>query len=158
MSYYNILFRYGVDAFCHRMSDLGLKGAIVPDLPPEEADDYLVAVNRENLDPIFIYSPNTTEDRLAYLAEYAKGFVYCVARKGVTGSETDFSAELERYLGRCRAATDLPLAVGFGVKNAADIDFLRGKADIAVVGSQSIRVLDQQGVGAVGEFVGGLIA
>ena len=73
-------------------------------------------------------------------------------------AETNFSKELGAYLDRCRAATDLPLAVGFGVKDHEDVKFLHGKADIAVVGSQSIRILDEQGVSAVGEFVGGLVA
>ena len=158
MSYYNILFRHGVDRFTERMSDLGVQGVIVPDLPPEEAHDYLSAMGRVGLDPIFIYSPNTTSERLSYLAEHAKGFIYCVARKGVTGAQTTFSDELGAYLERCRAATDLPLAVGFGVKEREDVSFLSGKAEIAVVGSQSIRILDEQGVPAVAAFVGGLVA
>jgi len=158
MSYYNILFRYGTDAFVKRMKTIGLQGAIVPDLPPEEADDYLRAMGEHELAPIFIYSPNTSTQRLDYIAEYARGFVYCVARKGVTGAETAFSTELGGYLDRCRAATDLPLAVGFGVKDADDVGFLKGKADIAVVGSQTIRVLDEHGVDAVKAFVESLVA
>ena len=158
MSYYNILHRHGVERFVQRMAGLGLHGAIVPDLPPEEAGAYLSAMDKENLDPIFIYSPNTTDQRLRYIAQYGRGFVYCVARKGVTGAATSFSSELGDYLRRCRTATDLPLAVGFGVKDQQDVHFLQGKADIAVVGSQSIRILDEQGVGAVGAFVGGLVA
>ena len=158
MSYYNIVFRRGVDAFIDRMSELGLKGAIVPDLPPEEGHEYLSAMGRLDLDPIFIYSPNTTEDRLRYLAGHAKGFIYCVARKGVTGATTEFSANLRDYLRRCRAATDLPLAVGFGVKDRRDVEFLRGKADIAVVGTQSIRVMDEKGVPGIRAFVGSLVA
>jgi tryptophan synthase alpha chain len=157
MSYYNILFRYGTEPFVKRMADIGLRGSIVPDLPPEEAHDYLDAMTSQALDPIFIFSPNTTDERLAYIADYAKGFVYCVARKGVTGSETAFSRSLGGYLQRCRAATELPLAVGFGVKEAGDVDFLRGKADIAVVGTQSLRILDEQGVPGVGEFVASLV-
>ena len=158
MSYYNIVFRYGTEKFVKRTAELGLRGAIVPDLPPEEADDYLSAMQRHGLDPIFIYSPNTTDERLSFIARYAKGFVYCVARKGVTGAETDFSAGLDGYLKRCRAATSLPLAVGFGVKDAADVQFLAGKADVAVVGSQTIRVMDEGGVAAVRDFVRGLVA
>ncbi len=153
MSYYNILFRYGVDAFVERMASIGLRGAIVPDLPPEEGDVYLSAMETAGLDPIFIYSPNTPDARLDYLAQHARGFIYCVARKGVTGATTSFSDDLSTYLGRCRAATSLPLAVGFGVKDADDVRFLDGKADIAVVGTQSIRILDEQGVSAVGDFV-----
>ena len=87
------------------------------------------------------------------LAEGASGFVYCVARKGVTGAKTDFSSELGEYLGRARRATSLPLAVGFGLKDRQDVDFLRGKADIAVVGSESIRVLNESGIRAAGDFI-----
>ncbi len=157
MSYYNILYRYGVQAFVQRMGELGLRGAIVPDLPPEEAGEYLDAMTLHDLAPIFIFSPNTSTERLAYIAGYAKGFVYCVARKGVTGSATEFSSDLDAYLQRCRDATGLPLAVGFGLKDADDVAFLRGKADIAVVGSQSLRILGERGVEAVGAFVGGLV-
>ena len=153
MSYCNILYRYGMRDFVERMAKIGLAGAIVPDLPPEEASEYLSTMSENNLDPIFIYSPNTTDDRLKYIAEYAGGFIYCVARKGVTGSATDFSNELGGYLERCRAATELPLAVGFGVKDSGDVAFLNGKADIAVVGTQTIRILDNEGVEAVGPFI-----
>lgn len=158
MSYYNILFRQGVDTFVERMAGLSLRGAIVPDLPPEEAGEYLAATQQAGIDPVFIFSPNTTDERLAYLSQHASGFVYCVARRGVTGAATDFSTELDGYLTRCRAATGLPLAVGFGVKDQKDVSYLSGKADIAVVGSQSIRILDSQGVSAVGDFVGALVA
>ena len=156
MSYYNILFRYGVGAFTKALASAGLRGAIVPDLPPEEGAEYLAAMADAGLDPIFIYSPNTTDSRMASIAEHARGFVYCVARKGVTGAETDFSSALDAYLARCRAATTLPLALGFGVKDRADVDALRGKADIAVIGTETIRVMQERGVDAVGEFVSGL--
>jgi tryptophan synthase alpha chain len=156
MSYYNVLFKRGVAAFVHRMQESGLRGAIVPDLPPEEGAEYLSAMQDASLDPIFIYSPNTTDARLKRIAQYARGFVYCVARKGVTGSETAFSHDLSGYLARARAATSLPLAVGFGVKEKADVDFLRGKADIAVVGSETLRVLDREGLAGVGPFLSGL--
>ena len=90
------------------------------------------------------------------IAQCAGGFVYCVARKGVTGTGTDFSKSLGDYLARCRAATDLPIALGFGVKDRADVDFLRGQVDIAVIGTQTIRVVEEQGVGAVRDFIAGL--
>jgi tryptophan synthase alpha chain len=156
MSYYNLLFRAGVAGFVDRMKTAGLCGAIVPDLPPEEAGAYLPAMEHAGLDPIFIYSPSTSDERMRSIASQSSGFIYCVARKGVTGSHTAFSAELDAYLARCRAATQLPLAVGFGVQNAADVDFLRGKVDIAVVGSATLRLIDEKGVGAVGGFIRGL--
>ncbi len=153
MSYYNILFKYGVDRFAVAMAERNMKGAIVPDLPPEEGQDYLDAMQKYNLDPIFIFSPTTSDKRMNYLASFGRGFIYCVARKGVTGINTDFSEQIEKYLERCRRATQLPLALGFGVKEKKDIDFLKGKTDIAVIGSQTIRIVEKEGVGAVDEFI-----
>ena len=156
MSYYNILYKYGVEKFADTMSRGGLKGAIVPDLPPEEGADYLAAMGSRGLDPILIFSPATPDDRMKYLASHGRGFVYCVARKGVTGDRTAFSEELDNYLARCRRATELPLALGFGVKSRADVDFLKGRADIAVIGTQTIRLVDKMGVDAVTGFISGL--
>jgi len=156
MSYYNIPFRYGIKAFAAAMAACGLRGAIMPDLPPEEGKDYFAAMQAHSLAPILIYSPTTTFERMQYIASYAAGFIYCVARKGVTGLKTDFSQELETYLQDCRRSTALPLALGFGIKERSDIDFLKGKADIAVIGSQTLRVMEEDGVTAVGNFIRGL--
>ena len=153
MSYYNILFKHGVDRFVAAMASRNMRGAIIPDLPPEEGRDYLQAMQQNDLAPIFIFSPTTPVERMKYLSSFGRGFIYCVARKGVTGAETDFSEQIERYLKDCRNATELPLALGFGVKDKTDIDFLKGKADIAVIGSQTIRLMDQEGIEGVGEFV-----
>jgi len=113
-------------------------------------------MEKNDLCPIYIFSPTTTDKRMTYLSSFGRGFIYCAARKGVTGKNTEFSDDLGEYLARCRRGTDLPLAVGFGVKEKADVDYLKGKADIAVIGSQTIRVVDEQGVKAVGEFISSL--
>jgi tryptophan synthase alpha chain len=156
MSYYNVLFRRGVGNFVARAKDAGVLGAIVPDLPHEEGSEYLAAMASTGLDPIFIFSPSSSAERMREIARSARGFVYCVARKGVTGQHTTFSAELDAYLARCRAATSLPLAIGFGVQDKTDIAFLKGKVDIAVVGSATLKLVDEKGVGAVTGFVRGL--
>jgi len=153
MSYYNILYQHGVSRFMQKSRDLGIVGTIVPDLPPEEGAEYLTASQQTGVAPVFIFTPNTSQERLDYLGRHARGLVYCVARRGVTGSETRFSDELGGYLERCRKATSLPLAVGFGVKSREDVDFLRGKAEIAVIGSQTIRLVEERGVSAVGGFI-----
>jgi tryptophan synthase alpha chain len=110
------------------------------------------------LSPIFLLSPRTPDDRLQALGHAGDGLVYAVARKGVTGARTEFSNELDTYLARCRRATQLPLAVGFGIESAADVRFLVGKADVAVVGSQALRVLDERGISAAAAFVAELSA
>lgn len=157
MSYYNILFKHGVKQFVSVMADNGLQGAIVPDLPPEEAKEYLTAMRSKGLAPIFIFSPTSSEKRMRYISSFAQGFIYCVARKGVTGAKTTFSDDLTEYLRRCRRVTSLPLATGFGVKEKKDIDFLKGKTDIAIIGTQNIRIIEDRGNKAAGEFIRGLL-
>lgn len=153
MSYTNILYRQGLDAFIDGMETAGIQGAIVPDLPPEEGEDYITAMKRRRLAPIFIFSPHTTLERMQLLSSKGDGFIYCVARTGVTGQKTEFSELLTDYLARCRKNTDLPLAVGFGVKDRNDVQFLVGKADIAVIGSQTIRLVEEKGPEAVSGFI-----
>jgi len=155
MSYYNVAWKRGIARFAAQTREAGIRGAIIPDLPFEEGDALLSAFTQQELDPIFIFSPNTSEQRMKQIAEHARGFVYCVARKGVTGSQTEFT-ELGDYLARCRRATKLPLALGFGVKSRADVASITGQVDIAVVGSETIRVVDQHGVDAVPAFIRGL--
>jgi len=156
MSYYNILYKYGVAGFTEQMKQGGIKGAIVPDLPLEEGTEYLDAMAARDLAPIYIFTPRTKEERMRKIAQYAKGFVYCVARKGVTGLDTAFSKQLDEYLEQCRRTAGLPIALGFGVKEKKDIDFLKNKADIAVIGTQTIRIVNDKGVQAVGDFIHGL--
>ena len=156
MTYYNILFKYGVERFCRKAMEIGIQGFIVPDLPPEEGADYLKYTHEYGLAPVLIFAPTSTPARMRELAGHGGGFIYCVARRGVTGSQTTFDEAFDDYITQCRANTDLPLAVGFGIKDKNDVDALKGKADIAVIGSETIRLVDSKGVGAVGPFIAGL--
>ena len=128
----------------------------MPDLPIEEGADFFRAARRAGIDPIQIFAPTTTDARMYELEALADGFIYCVARRGVTGAQTVFGPEFDDYIARCRAATDLPLAVGFGIRCREDVDALLCKADIAVIGSETIRIVDEHGPGAVGPFLAGL--
>lgn len=156
MTYYNILFKYGVSSFVDKAKEIGIKGFIIPDLPPEEGGEYLKSMKNCNLAPIQIYAPTSTEERMRYLSDNGSGFIYCVARRGVTGKKTDFDADFNDYMKRCRSATNLPLAVGFGIRDKDDVSYLAGKAEIAVIGSETIRLVDAKGAGAVGPFIAGL--
>ncbi|HDZ91713.1 MAG: tryptophan synthase subunit alpha [Deltaproteobacteria bacterium] len=156
MTYCNVVFRHGVESFVSAMAERGLKGAIIPDLPHEEGSVYLWAMEKSGLAPILIFSPSASDEQMKYLASHARGFIYCMAREGVTGAQTTFSDEMRRYLLRCRSATTRPLAVGFGVKKREDVDFLKGKADVAVIGSQAIRVIERRGIEALPGFIRGL--
>ncbi len=153
MTYYNILFRYGVRRFVKDAADAGVQGIIVPDLPIEEAGDYVESCRQFDVAPIFMFTPTSSDDRMSEIARSAGGFVYCQARVGITGVKTEFGYEKERYINRCRAATDLPLAMGFGIQEKADVDFLKGKVDIAICCTQAVKVLAKDGAEAMGEFL-----
>jgi tryptophan synthase alpha chain len=156
MTYYNIIFKYGVNAFINSAYDINIQGFIIPDLPPEEGKEYLALVKSRNMAPIQIFAPTSTLKRMKLLADKGAGFIYCVARRGVTGKQTDFAQDFSEYIERCRSATDLPLAVGFGIRSKDDVDYLTGKADIAVIGTETIRLVDEKGAEAVGPFIAGL--
>jgi tryptophan synthase alpha chain len=158
MTYYNIVFKFGEEAFVNRAADLGISGFIIPDLPPEEGGQYLRFIREKGLAPIQIFAPTSSPERMRFLATQGAGFVYCVARRGVTGSKTDFDQVFYDYLDRCRQATDLPLAVGFGIRSRQDIEMLQDRADIAVIGTETIRLVDEQGASAVEPFIRGLRA
>ena len=153
MTYYNLVYRYGVERFARVLSGMGVEGFLVPDLPPEEGETCLRAAMDRGLSPVMTLSPTTPDERLRWIGSHGMGFLYCVSRRGVTGSPTQFAGELSSYLERCRLASDLPLAVGFGVSGPEDVAFLEGKAEIAVIGTGLLKRLEQGGAKAVGEFV-----
>ena len=156
MTYYNIIFKYGEEAFVKRAAESGIQGFIIPDLPPEMGESFLTLADQYKLAPILIYAPTSTDSRMQELAGHARGFIYCVARRGVTGKKSEFNQDFNGYLARCRAATDLPLAVGFGIQSKEDIAALKGKADMAVIGSRTIKLVEAEGADAVGPFIAGL--
>ncbi len=156
MTYYNILFKYGVENFFQTASNIGIQGFIIPDLPPEEGQVFFRLTQEYDIAPVMIFAPTSTPQRMRELSRSGKGFIYCVARKGVTGKQTAFDDDFNIYMERCRSNTDLPLAVGFGISQKEDVDYLVGKADIAVIGTKTIKLVEEQGVDSVGPFIAGL--
>ena len=156
MTYYNIVFCLGEQRFLERAAAMGMQGTIVPDLPVEEGRSYLETSIALALAPIMFFTPTSSDQRMRKVASYGGGFVYCVARRGVTGAHTAMDDALTDYLRRCRQASSLPLAVGFGIAGREDVALLEGYADMAVVGTATIRLVDEQGPEAVGPFIKGL--
>lgn len=156
MTYYNIVFKYGEKQFFSDCSKAGIKGLIIPDLPPEMGKSFFSLASEYQVAPVLIFAPTSTDQRMAELAATASGFIYCAARRGVTGKQSQFDDDFSAYLARCRTSTSLPLAVGFGIQNRDDVSAIAGKADMAVIGSQTIRLVDEKGPGAVGPFIAGL--
>ncbi len=158
MGYYNTLFRSGHGEFCRRLRAAGGSGLIVPDLPYEEYGDLFDVSAGHRLDPVLLMTPTNREGRLTELGRRARGFVYAVARKGVTGRRTELQEELYRFLEACRAATDLPLALGFGLRGGDDLRALHGRVEIGIVGSALLTAWEEGGEAGYGRLLGELAA
>ena len=145
MGYYNVVFRLGNEVFCSRLKEAGGSGYILPDLPLEEFGDLFERSDAHKLEPIMLMTPTNTPKRLAEIGNQARGFVYGVARKGVTGSRTDIEEELYDLIGRWRQATPLPLALGFGLRTGSDLRRLHGEVEIGIVGSALLETWEKHG-------------
>ncbi len=158
MGYYNTVFKTGHKEFMTRLAKAGACAYILPDLPIEEASELHEIGNDLGLAPIVLMTPTSSDERLKALGQVASGFVYVVARKGVTGSDTNMNTDLQNYLARCRVATSLPLAVGFGVSQAEDIKFIGEHADIAVIGTAALRAWESGKKEALQQFFEDVLA
>ncbi len=138
MSYLNPLYRYGLDVLFESAVDSGFKAMIIPDWPVEEVESWLPKLDALGLSPILMVTPNTPENRIERIANASRGMLYVVSRMGVTGSETQWGEDFENYIATIRRYTGLPLAVGFGVRTAGDLNALKGKAEVAAFCSQYI--------------------
>ena len=156
MGYYNTAYKMGAEQFLGKLQNAGGCGYILPDLPVEEATELYALSDAADLSPVVLMTPTSTDKRLKRLGEAARGMVYAVARKGVTGSKTDMSDDLNGFLGRCRQYTDLPIGVGFGVSAKADIDFLRGRADMAIIGTAALKAWEDGKENGLRDFFKGL--
>jgi tryptophan synthase alpha chain len=143
MGYYNTVFKTGHRAFLTRLKQAGACGFILPDLPIEEAEELHQIASELELAPIVLMTPTNSDARLAQLAASAAGFIYVVARKGVTGSSTDMNQDVALLIERCKQHTELPLAIGFGINTASDIQFIGQHADIAVIGTAALKAWEE---------------
>lgn len=158
MGYYNPIFHYGERAYVRDCRRAGADGLIVPDLPPEEADELMEACRQEGLALVFLAAPTTGPGRLREIAGRSTGFLYVISRLGTTGTERRFDTEeLRRRLEEVRRASPIPVAVGFGVSTPEQARALAGLADGIIVGSAVVeRAVD--GAPALREYVAGLRA
>jgi tryptophan synthase alpha chain len=145
MGYYNPLLAYGIDRFARDAAAAGADGVIVVDLPPEESDDLRAACEKAGISLIYLVAPTSTDERLREVAKRASGFVYCVSVTGVTGARDELPDGLEDFVVRVRNATNLPIAVGFGISQPKHFAAVARIADAAVVGSAIIDVIADSG-------------
>lgn len=159
MGYYQSVFHVGVEAFCRRAKAAGAQGLIIPDMPIDEEayEHFMRACQKNELHHIRLLSPTSTEERIKLNAQVQNGFVYCTSRSGVTGTNQALDPDLVAYLALVKKYIKVPIAVGFGISQPAHIKALVGQADIAVVGSAIIEVIEREGVSAVATYLGKIL-
>ncbi|MBM4252533.1 MAG: tryptophan synthase subunit alpha [Deltaproteobacteria bacterium] len=148
MSYLNVIYQRGYQEFVTDAVEHGATGVIVPDLPVEHAAALELAGAATGFANVRVIPPNVTEGRLPEICRDARGLIYAVARAGVTGAKSDFTP-VGDFVRRIRAFTQVPIAVGFGVRGAEDVRQLRGIADLAVIGTASLQAFQEKGISGV---------
>ena len=155
-SYLNPILRMGLARFGDASGDAGLDGALVTDLPVDEAGDYLAEMRRRNLATVFLAAPTSADQRLRHIAAASTGFVYAVSRTGVTGARKQLAHDACQLVARIRRYTKLPVAVGFGISTPEQFAAVGEFADAAVVGSAIVETIERnpgREPQAVAEFV-----
>jgi tryptophan synthase alpha chain len=142
-TYLNPIVRMGLEKFASAAAEAGVDGALVTDLPVEEADEYLKHMRRADLATVFLAAPTSTDNRLKRICAVSTGFVYAVSRTGVTGARKDLAADALKLVERLRKFTRLPIAVGFGISGPEHFASIGSFADAAVVGSAIVQAIEQ---------------
>ena len=143
MGYANPVEAMGQAAFAQRAREAGVDGVLTVDYPPEECQEFVELLKAQQLDPIFLLSPTTEPGRVNMIVRQAAGFVYYVSLKGVTGSQNLDIAEVSAKVQSIRGQTDLPIGVGFGVRDAVTAKAIADVADAVVIGSRMIQEIEQ---------------
>lgn len=141
MTYYNAIYRYGLERFAKNASESGVDGVICPDLPPEEVHPWNEIAEQYGLSNIMFAAPTSTGQRLKKTAELSRGFIYCVSLTGVTGARTNLPSNLTDFIGRVRKVTNKPLAVGFGISQPEQAKQVAGIADGVIIGSALVSLI-----------------
>ncbi len=143
MTYYNPVLRFGLDEFCAAGARSGIDGLIVPDLPPDEADDLDAASRRHGLDVVYLLAPTSTEERIRLVARRSRGFIYLVSLVGVTGARSRLSEGLDDLVARVRRHTTMPICVGFGIGTPEQAKRVGQVADGVIVGSRLVQLVNE---------------
>lgn len=159
MAYYNTVFKYGTEKFCRAAKEAGITGLIVPDMAIEEerCEHFLQFCKKYEMNNIQVVSPSSTDERLEKNAKVANGFVYVTARQGITGAKAELDTDITAFLKKVRQHFTIPIAVGFGISKKEHLQALRGNADIVIVGSAIIDVINKSKESEIEKNVGSFI-
>lgn len=147
MTYLNVLFKYGYDRFLQNAANAGICGVIIPDLPYEEKDELQSVAKNYGVQVVSLIAP-TSEERIKTIAADAEGFVYAVSSLGVTGVRSEIKTDLESITAAIKAATDVPVAIGFGINTPEQAKHYSSIADGVIVGSAIVKIIEKYGKGS----------
>ncbi len=160
-SYLNPIMRMGIENFSSAAEDAGIDGALITDLPTEEAHAYVQQMRKRNLATVFLAAPTSTDERLKQIAKFSTGFVYAVSRTGVTGARQQLPDDAQKLVRRIRKYTKLPIAVGFGISTSQQFAAVGEFAEGAVVGSAIVETIERnpgKEAESVAQFIKQLLA
>lgn len=158
MGYANPIERMGIQPFVLAAKEAGVDGVLVVDYPPQECEEFAALMREQAMDAIFLLAPTSTDERIKQVAKVASGYVYYVSLKGVTGSAKLDLDSVAAMMPRIRAHVDLPIGVGFGIRDAASAKAVAGFADGVVIGSRIIETLENTPVEQAAQVVQAFIA
>jgi len=144
LTYYNTIYRRGIDKFYREAHEAGVDGILVADMPVEESEEVVAVAKKYGIDPIFLVTQTTSPERMDTIVRHARGYLYLVAVLGVTGARKEVAPEALALLHRVRKHTDLPLAIGFGISTPAHAKTCRDAgADGVIVGSAIVNIVEK---------------
>lgn len=143
MSYYNPILKMGLGPFSRGCKEAGVDGVVIPDLPPEEASQWIQSARQTKLATIFLIAPTSTPERIKKIAQVSRGFIYYVSLTGVTGIRRKVQKDIHRKLKQISAVTELPICVGFGISKPEHVKQLVKEAQGAIVGSALVDLIDR---------------
>ncbi|MBJ7379184.1 MAG: tryptophan synthase subunit alpha [Polynucleobacter sp.] len=143
MGYANPIEQMGYANFAKTASAVGVDGVLVVDYPPEECREFAKAMRAVGIDPIFLLAPTSSKERIEHAAEIAAGYIYYVSLRGVTGASNLNTGDVASMIPAIRAATSIPIAVGFGIRDAASAKAVSKTADAVVIGSRIVQLLEE---------------
>jgi len=141
MTYFNPVFKYGIEDFIKGAGGFGVDGVIIPDLPPDEAGAFIRLSRKSALDTIFLLAPTSTEDRIVKVTKASSGFIYYVSITGITGANLLLDGSMDLLISNIKKYTDKPIAVGFGVSTPEEASAIARISDGVIVGSAIVKGL-----------------
>lgn len=153
MSYYNPIYKYGIEKFCINAKKAGVRAIAVPDLPLEESEELRKEIEKNGLEIVYFIAPNTNEERIEKICKKTTGFVYLVSVKGTTGERKELDRELKEIIQKIKKFSSVPVIVGFGISDSKQVkEVIEAGADGVIVGSKLIKLYEEGKIERIIEF------